>query len=84
MAMLAKIRRMFLREQRSVREIARMGGDNHLGRPGVVGVDPSVGSFGDSYDNSLTETLIGLPQRHYLDSSVRGWQRAQQCARAAE
>ncbi len=24
------------------------------------GVEPSVGSFGDSYDNALAETIIGL------------------------
>ena len=25
-----------------------------------AGVEPSVGSVGDSYDNALTETIIGL------------------------
>jgi transposase InsO family protein len=29
-------------------------------RLAAAGVDPSVGSTGDSYDNALTETIIGL------------------------
>ena len=28
--------------------------------PGVAGIEPSVGSVGDSYDNALAETVIGL------------------------
>lgn len=27
-----------------------------------AGIEPSVGSVGDSYDNALAETLIGLTQ----------------------
>ena len=29
-------------------------------RLGDVGIEPSVGSVGDSYDNALAETVIGL------------------------
>ena len=30
------------------------------GRPAEAGAEPSVGSVGDSYDNALAETIIGL------------------------
>ena len=32
-----------------------------------VGVEPSVGSVGDSYDNALAETIIGLYKAEVID-----------------
>jgi hypothetical protein len=34
--------------------------DNLTERPAEAGIDPSVGSVGDAYDNALAETVIGL------------------------
>jgi putative transposase len=35
-------------------------GDTYSERLAVAGIEPSVGSRGDSYDNALAETIIGL------------------------
>ena len=35
-------------------------------RPTEDGVDASVGSFGDSYDNALAETIIGLQKTEVI------------------
>ena len=33
----------------------------YTGRLAEAGIEPSVGSVGDSYDNALAETIIGAP-----------------------
>lgn len=35
-------------------------GIRHTARFAMAGIEPSVGSVGDSYDNALAETVIGL------------------------
>lgn len=36
-------------------------------------IDPSVGSVGDAYDNSLAESQIGLYKSELIHDGVRGW-----------
>ena len=36
-----------------------------------AGIEPSVGSVGDSYDNALAETINGLPAYHRASASLR-------------
>ena len=37
-----------------------------------AGAEPSVGSVGDSYDNALAETIIGLTRRRSFITAVHG------------
>ena len=37
-----------------------------------AGIDPSVGSKGDSYDNALAETINGLPKAELIHSGRPG------------
>ncbi len=41
-------------------------------RPAEAGVEPSVGSVGDSYDNALAETVIGCSRRRSSIDAGRG------------
>ncbi len=44
-----------------------------VNRPGFeVGIDPSVGSKGDSYDNALAETINNFPGRPFRPDSHQG------------
>jgi len=38
----------------------RMLDNRHSERPTEIGIEPSTGTVGDSYDNALAETVIGL------------------------
>ena len=38
----------------------------YIERLAEAGIDPSVGSVGDSYDNALAETVIGLLQTEVI------------------
>ncbi len=35
-------------------------------RLAVAGIEPSVGSVGDSYDNALAESIIGLYKTEFI------------------
>jgi transposase InsO family protein len=47
---------------------------NYTGRLAEAGIEPSVGRIGDSYDNALAETIIGLYKAEliYKDGPWRG------------
>jgi putative transposase len=38
-----------------------------------AGIEPSVGSVGDSYDNALAETINGLYKTEVIHPSTRHW-----------
>ena len=42
-----------------------------------AGIEPSVGSVGDSYDNALAETVIGLPSRPKVIRQRGPWRHAE-------
>ena len=50
---------------------------SHTERLAEVGIEQSVGSVGDSYDNALAESIIGLYKAEGLDPAARGkaWRR---------
>jgi transposase InsO family protein len=44
----------------------------HRGNFRLAGIEPSVGSRGDSYDKALAETIIGLYKTELIELRVRG------------
>jgi transposase InsO family protein len=50
----------FLELLRGPLESAQYVSIKYTERPAGAGIEPSVGSMGDSYDNALAETINGL------------------------
>ena len=65
-----EIRQLIHHSDRGVQYVAI----NYTERLAEAGIEPSVGSVGDSYDNALAETIIGLYKAEliYKDGPWRG------------